>query len=127
MKKLIFLAVGALLVAVVLSLFWFRGSGPNRTIVRNSTGTTIYAVQLDVHEHRGTKSFSCNAESLATGDSMVLRHDLNDSTVKLIYTLDGASREHVEDYVDLWTGEGWLIDVQPSGKIQSGHESVKND
>ena len=58
---------------------------------------------------------------------MVLRHDLNDFSVKLTYSLGGASQEHVEDYVDLWTGQGWLIDVQPGGKIQSGYESVKND
>jgi len=127
MKKPVFLVVAALLVGGALFLFLFRASATNRTIVRNSTGTRINAVQLHVQDYGGTKTFSRNAEFLASGDSMVLRHDLNDFSVKLTYTLGGVSQKHVEDYVDLWSGQGWLIDVQPGGKIQSGYESVKND
>lgn len=127
MKKLVFLIAGAFLVGSALFLFLFRVSATNRTIVRNSTGTRINAVQLDVQDYSGTKTFSCNVESLASGDSMVLRHDLSDFSVKMTYSLGGSSKEHVEDYVDLWTGQGWLIDVQPGGNIQSGYESLKND
>lgn len=126
MKKLVFLVV-VLLVGGALFLFLFRASTSNRLIVRNSTGTRINAVQLDVQDYGGTKNTSCNVESLASGDSIVLRHDLNDFSVKLTYSLGGSSKEHVEDYVDLWTGQGWLIDVQQGGNIQSGYESLKSD
>ena len=125
MKKIVFAVVPIVLVAIALSIFWF--GAPSRTILRNSSGETITSIRLVVQEHSGSKTFSRNVQSLAPGESVVLRHNLNDSKVRLAFTLGNTSKEHVEDYVDLWRGECWLIDVQPEGKIQSGYESSKND
>jgi hypothetical protein len=120
MKKVSVVVVAVVLVAVALTVFWL--AFPNRTIVRNSSGENIASVRLVVQEHGGTKPFSRSMKSLDPEESMVLRHNLNDSKVKLTFFLDGKSQQYVEDHVDLWRGEGWLIDVQPAGKIESNYD-----
>ena len=114
-------AVVTLLVAIVsIVLFcWLEFS--NKTIVRNSTGANITAVRLEMKEDDG-EFVSREAETLLPGESMVVRHDMNDFSVKLTYTLSGVSKDYVRSYVDMWTGEAWLINVCPGGKVVSDYE-----
>ena len=39
----------------------------------------------------------------------------------------GQEYEHVEDYIDLWTGEGWVFDIQPDGTVASGYDYRRNN
>ena len=128
MRKVILGVVGACVVAACLlaatgAFLWMKS--PHRTILRNFSGDEITNVCLSVQNLDGTKSISRNAERIGEGESLVLRHGLNDSRVKVSFCRAGNEHTYAEDYVDLWTGEGWLLDVTPDGSIQSGYLSTR--
>jgi hypothetical protein len=93
-----------------------------RAIVRNSTGAEMTDINLILQRHGGTDSLSKSAVSLPDGESLVVEHSMLDLSVQLSYRIAGASYEHCEAYVDLWAGEGWLLDVQPDGTVRSRHD-----
>jgi len=124
-KKAILFALFIILLVTAVSIFPFVS--PRRTIIRNLSGTKLSNVQLVVEEYSGSKSLERTEPILSPGEWLVLQHDLSDSRVRLSYTLGQASENHVENYVDLWSGETLFIDVLPGGRVTSGYESETNN
>jgi len=58
---------------------------------------------------------------LEPDDDVVIRHGINDFGVDLVFRMSEKEYQHSEPYVDLWKGEGWVIDVQPDGSAKSGY------
>jgi hypothetical protein len=95
---------------------------PNRVIVRNSTGKGMTEILLDLRRYKGDASVSERASSLPPGESLVVEHPMLDLSVQLSYRIGDTPYEHSEAYVDLWAGEGWLLDVQADGTVVSKHD-----
>ena len=123
MKKAILGVIAAcVLAAIGVFLGWLES--PNRTILRNSSGAEITNVSLSVHSLDGAVTVSREVKRIGPDESLVLRHGLNDPRVKVSFRLRGKGHEYAENYVDLWTGEGWVLDVFPDGSIHSGYQST---
>jgi hypothetical protein len=107
------------MLAVGVFLWWVQA--PNKTILVNASGTQVTNVCLSVAGLGGSKVLSKEAEVLDEGDSIVLRHSFNDSRATVSFRLAGKEHRYDEPYVDLWTGEAWVLTVMPDGSVQSGH------
>jgi hypothetical protein len=100
----------------------------NRVTVRNSTAEVMTEIQLDLHKHgAGGASVSKRVPSLSPGESLVVEHPMLDLSVQLSYRIGDTPYEHSEAYVDLWAGEGWLLDVRADGTVQSKHDYAGSD
>ena len=124
MKKVILGVVAACVLAGIGTFLWWV-KAPNRTILRNSSGADITDVRLSVQSLDGTETLSKKAERLGIGESLVLRHSFNDSTAKVSFCLEGKDHKYAGDYVDLWTGESWVLDVMRDGSIRAGYQSTR--
>jgi hypothetical protein len=102
-------------------------SSRNRAVVLNSTGSEVTDVDLLLSEFGGKATVSKKAASLASGKRLAVRHGMNDLRVVLRFTTGGTPHEHTEEYVDLWTGQGWVLDIQPDGTVKSGYEGQRTD
>ena len=119
-RPLIVVVLAALVIGACLCVYWFGLT--NRTSVRNSAGGDIRNVELVLEEHNGKRRTSRTVALLKQGESFTVRHSIRDLTVRLMFLMDGQSHTHIDGYVDLWTGEGWILDIQPSGDVRSGYD-----
>jgi hypothetical protein len=126
MKKVI-IVTSSILVAVVAFLCVYELYFANRLVVRNSSGVDVKDVTLSVQDLDGKWHASKSATLLKPGASLVIRHSKNDTRAELAYTINGTSRVYKQNYIDLWTGEEWLFDIQPDGSVQSGYDYPRND
>jgi hypothetical protein len=94
----------------------------NRLIVRNDSGQPLQKVSLVLRDTRGTMIKRKTNVSLESGKTIVIRHRRNDSNATLSFELAGKTINYEEGYIDLWTGEGWILNVQPGGVIQGKYE-----
>lgn len=117
MKKVIIVTSSIVVIAVAV-LCVYELYLVNRLIVRNSSGVDVKDVTLSVEDLGGKWHASKSATLLKPGASLIIRHSKNDTTAKLAYTINGTSRVYEQKYIDLWTGEGWLFDIQPDGSIR---------
>lgn len=99
----------------------------NKTIIVNQSGTSLDDVHLILRSANGNKTVVHHVPPLEAGQSVVVRHRMNDSSVELNFSLKGKTFQHKEPYVDLWTGEGWILQVEAEGTVTSGYESVMHD
>jgi hypothetical protein len=99
----------------------------NRALIRNSSGVQVRDVVLVLREYDGEWSLQRRAATLNPGESITIRHGKNDLKAHLQYVIRGREHEHTEKYIDLWTGEGWVFDIQPDGTVVSGYDSPRND
>jgi len=119
------LGVAAVCVLAALGAFLLWARAPNSTILRNSSGAEITNAHLSVQSLDGTKTLSKKAEKIGAGESLVLRHSLTDSRATVSFRLEGKQHRYARNYVDLWTGEGWILEIMPDGSVQSGYRSTK--
>ena len=116
-----------LLVALTLACVGFAllqlTLNPNSTEVRNSSGVPIDDVRLELSytDYYTGHRFIERGVSLQAGESTVLWHSMNDSFAELRFTLGETQHQH-EAYLDLWTGQRWLFDIQPDGTVKEGYE-----
>jgi hypothetical protein len=125
MKKSPFSLPGVVIIIAMLAVgvFLWWAQAPNKTILVNASGAEVTDVCLSVWSVSGSKVLSKEAEVLDEGDSIVLRHSLNDSKVTVSFRLAGKEYKYDEPYVDLWTGEAWVLTVMPDGSVQSGYST----
>ena len=114
---LIIVGAGALVAYKALAL-------PNRVIVRNSSGRTLDSVHLTLRSTDGIQTQERDIPSLEPDREVVVRHGMNDSSLDVVFRRSGKEYKYSEPYIDLWRGEGWVIDVQPDGTVKSGYESI---
>jgi hypothetical protein len=102
---------------------------PNRLMIRNSSGASVVNVRLVLSRTNGDVYFIREIPLLEPGELISYRHGLNDSSAEIRFDIAGSSHSYREKVIDLWTGEGWVFDVQPDGHVRSwydypGHESL---
>ena len=124
MRSAVMVAVVVVLLAAA-AVFLFRAHAPNRTIVHNASGTALENIRIEVEARDGSRQLVEKTDRLEDGDSFVLHHDMNDSRVTLTCSFGATHLEYTENYVDLWTGEGWVLEVRPDGTVQSGYEKPR--
>lgn len=127
---------GCLLLVLLLSLAgafflaWLANYGARMT-VRNSSGSRVDDLQvtLQVFYHvarpKGSGppySETHTTPTLTAGDAFAVRHGLSDFSTKLRFSLAGRAYEYEEEYIDLWTGEGWVFEIQENGAVSSSYD-----
>jgi hypothetical protein len=123
-RKAIVVCLGAAGLAAGLGALWFGVARPpssNRLIVRNAAGVELKSVQVDLRLSGGN-TLGRTLASLPPGQSLVINHEANDSTVTLRFALRESPRTHVTPYIDLWRGEGWVLEIQPDGAVKEGYD-----
>ncbi|KAF0241921.1 MAG: hypothetical protein FD180_4211 [Planctomycetota bacterium] len=123
--------VAAILIAAA---FFLRAGAPNRApnalVVRNSSGKLLQDIRVVILEKDGGDRVERDFGVLGPADSILVRHGMNDSSVEVTFTISGQEFRHKEGYVDLWTGETWVVDVKSGGTTVSGYSGnmgfVKN-
>lgn len=115
-------------VAIVLTVVAAGGAAAgrmrfsNRFVLRNASGTTLGEIHVVARHLDGRVAIDRTLVSLAAGSSTTIRHALNDSRVTLDFQMLGALRHLDLGYIDLWKGEGWVMEVQPDGSVQQGYD-----
>ena len=51
-----------------------------------------------------------------------VRHRFHHPRGALAFTLRGSKRETKRFSLDLWTGEGWIFEIQPDGSVKEGYD-----
>lgn len=125
MKRRFLMVAAALIVAAALALVAYtQVAQPNRFIIRNSTGASLDGVHLTIRSKDDGQTVKRDVPSLEPGHEVVVRHGMKDLSIEMRFGRSGKEYEHSEPYVDLWGGEGWVVDVQSDGTVKSGYESV---
>jgi hypothetical protein len=102
---------------------WLLATGTRmELVVRNGAENEIHDVHLVLRDLDGGWSVEREAAILVPGDEMLIVHRQTDLRVELTFT-DASGREcaHRENYIDLWTGGCWLIEIQPDGTVESDY------
>jgi len=128
-KSWLRIAVGVVLFAFVgwcVLFLWAFRSRSNHVRIANESGARVGDVRLLV---RSTSDHAVVVDEsmmeLAAGTSATFEHRANDSEVRLSFVLGGAARTFEVPYVDLWTGQGWLLTIQPDGTVHSEYDFSK--
>lgn len=112
--------VAGLLLVLACGLFFLGRS--ERTELRNLSGQTITNVVLELRDFDGDWSVTKRKTSLKPGASLRVRHSHTDTKAEVTFAIAGRAFRHKEEYIDLWTGEGWRFDIQPDGKVVAGYD-----
>ena len=125
-RKLLF----GLLAALALAVTWFarpRFLRRSYVVIHNASGGDLSEVEIVVreergpYEHRGLGEYRQSTDRLQTGGELRTRHGWTDSNLRMRFLLDGSER-HYQEKVDLWTGEGWRVEIGPGGAVHSGYD-----
>jgi hypothetical protein len=114
-----------LVLVAVVAFFAWAGSWlayPNRLILRNASGSDLTEVRLWISDTKGNVVHQFSATRLGAGSSETIWHGLNDSSVRLVFQINGAERQFDNPYIDLWTGEGWALEIQPDGSMKEEYD-----
>jgi len=88
--------------------------------VRNSSGVLVKNLALELHH--GDWRLRKEVAALQSGESVRVRHSQNDTAGHLSFEMGGKQFKHSEPIIDLWTGEGLRLDIQPDGTVKSESE-----
>ncbi len=111
-----------LLVAAALASVAWRVEFSNRFVIRNATGATLGEIHVVARHLDGRVAFEQTVASLAVGTSATIRHALNDSRLSLDFKMVGVVRHFDVRYIDLWKGEGWVLEIQSDGSVKQGYD-----
>jgi hypothetical protein len=89
-----------------------------RTEIRNLSGQTVTDVVLELHDYQTDWSVTNRAASLKPGESLRVRHTHRDTTAVVAFAIAGRGFRYEEGYIDLWTGEGCLFNIQNDGSVE---------
>ncbi len=94
----------------------------NRYVIRNATGATLGAVHVVARHLDGRVAFEQTVADLPADSSAAIRHALDDSRLSLDFEMVGAARHFDADCIDLWKGEGWVLEIQSDGSVKQGYD-----
>ena len=94
----------------------------NKIILKNSSNDKIFDIRLNLQSLNGKWSENLSIDVLDHGDKFVFRHNQNDLRVKFNYVIKDKIYFE-EKYIDLWSGEGYMFEIQTDGSIISGHST----
>jgi len=120
-KRLILSAAAVVVAAALLFGVNLLVCRPNRLVIRNSSGARIDGIHVSISPKDGNSAIERDVSRLEPDNDVVIRHGLNDFSVDLVFSMSEKEYQHSEPYVDLWSGEGWVIDVQHDGSVKSSH------
>jgi hypothetical protein len=92
----------------------------NRFIIRNASGVDLDNVKLTIGYGSDNKSWTM--PRLMAGSSETMIHEFNDLSAGLTFEIDGAERRFDNGHIDLWTGEGWVFEIQPDGSVKEEYD-----
>jgi hypothetical protein len=99
--------------------------------VRNSSGSPVDELQVTLQVfHQFARSQGSGppysethaTPTLPAGDAFAVRHGFSDFSAKLRFSLAKRTYEYEEEYIDHWTGEGWVFEIQKNGAVSSGYD-----
>jgi hypothetical protein len=123
LRRFMIVALLLLIAAAIGCGVWFlAASSRMKVVVRNGGESEIRNVHLVLRDLDGVWMIEREAAILAPGEEIVIGHRQTDLRAESTFT-NATGREcvHREGYIDLWTGEGWLIEIQPDGTVKSGY------
>jgi hypothetical protein len=60
--------------------------------------------------------------SVRPGKSFTVNHEYNDLAVSLRFESKGLGKIYEIGYIDLWRGEGWILEIQPDLTLKEGYD-----
>ncbi len=93
----------------------------NRFVIRNASGTILRDVHVIALCLDGRVAIDRTFENLAAGSSATIRHALNDSRLTLEFRMQEVVKHLDVHYIDLWKGEGRVLEIQPDGSVKQGY------
>lgn len=115
------------LLAVVAGVCGYYLIHPNRAVIRNRSGAELHDVHLVLRDLQDKVYLEERMDRLAPRDEIVFRHGHNDSRGKLRFLLKDQQHSFDEEYIDLWTGEGWVFEILDDGKVQTNYDYPRSD
>ena len=119
-KKFVLVFITACIVVALVS-GWCLLRWPNSTVVENKSTSPITDVTLKLTDLDGQWSSTRKIARLDPGQTLMLHHDRNDTAVELAYTLEGKNTVYRDPYVDLWSGDRWILRIDANGSVRSGY------
>src|SRR4029453_16517487 len=113
--------VGLVLVLSLLVMCQSDGRRSNRIVIRNYSGVEVRNIRV-VLAYPGSEPFARSLASLRSGQAHVIHHHFNDSRASLEFEWGTQSKSLEVPYIDLWTGEGWVFEIQPDGSVKQGYD-----
>jgi len=100
---------------------------PNRVLIRNSSGARVQDVKLVLRAKDGDWTMSRRMSNLSPGETVAFRHGEHDTSAALEFRIGDRTYEYEEGYIDLWTGEGWVFDIQSDGTVRGSYDHQLRD
>lgn len=120
-RKSVLTLIAICAAGIVSSLLLSKLLWPNRITIQNASGKELREVQVILRDRQGHVFVDKRLPHLGACDSIPIQHGQNDFHVKLRYTQTGESREY-ESEIDLWSGEKYILAVQPDGLVEGRYE-----
>jgi hypothetical protein len=105
-----FLLAGSALLAVADGAAGYFLTYPNRVVIRNVGEQAVTDVRLELFDHRGRFEMVEEVRELGAGQSVSVRHGLNDSQAEIRYVRSEVEYRYRQPYIDLWRGQGGVRD-----------------
>lgn len=95
---------------------------PSYLVVKNVSAVELRDIEVVVKESNGSRKVHRSLSSLAPGARFKVPHGWNDSAIDIRGVTGETNWQHKQEYVDLWSGEGWKVEVGHAGVVQSGYD-----
>lgn len=120
---LLSLVFGAVLIIAVAAFCLYHFT-KNSIVVINQSGRPVHNVEVRYNIYNQSEPFTVRERKVFLPDErIVCSHRHNDLKVTITFTLNGKELKHVEG-VDLWTGETYILRVEPQGFVTGRHGRV---
>jgi hypothetical protein len=114
--------IGSLLTICVLGYFTvYRARAIHHIEVRNVAGQRVTDLVVQLRDVQSSWAMTRKVASLEPGEIFRIRHARNDTSAGIEFAIAGQKFRHEQEYIDLWTGEGWRFDLQSNGVVTSEH------
>jgi len=121
------LGLASLLTALFIAFVIHNLIYPNRVLIRNSSGARVQDVKLILRAKSGNWTMARRITKLSPGETVAFRHGENDTSAALEFRVGDTVHEYEEAYIDLWTGEGWVFDIQSDRTVKGFYDHQLHD
>lgn len=116
----IVIAILLLGIAVGAYLVWNHLT-THRVTIRNDAERDLVDVNIAIYGFGGDLLRHRHIAELRPGDSVSSSIKYDNPEVHIDFTLGG--QQHTEEvYMDLWTGEDWLVTINDRGEVESRYD-----
>ena len=118
------LVVAIILVAVGV---FFNAYFRNSIIISNVAQHSLEDVSLVVRSTGGEEIVRKHYDILEPSNSVATGFFGRDIEVQLCYSYNNQPQRCFDEFVDLWTGETWIVEVKSDGQVQTGYRYTSTD